>query len=79
MSDSDTEFVDRTALENFKSENLATVIHEKDDSNVSNFIQTTKPIEALLQITKPDSESVDYADDGPLSNLAEKRCCLEME
>ena len=79
MNDSDTEFVDRTALENFESQNLATEIHEKDDSNVSNFIQTTKLIEVLLQIAKPDSESVDYGDDVPLSNLVEKRCCLEME
>ena len=76
MNDSDTEIVDRTALENVESDNLAAVMHEKDNSNISNFILTTKPTEALVQIAKPDYESVDDGD-LPLSNLGEKRCHLE--
>ena len=46
MDDSDTEFVDRTAIENLESDISEAVIweHEKDDSNISNFIPTAKPI-----------------------------------
>ena len=40
-----------------------------DDSNSSDFIPTTKPIEAVVKIAKPDSESEDDSDDVPLSNL----------
>ena len=78
MNDSDTEIVDRTALENLESDNLAAVMHEKYNSSISNFILTTKPTEALVQIAKPDYESVDD-DDLPLSNLGEKRCHLEIK
>ena len=31
------------------------MIHEKNDSNVSSFIQTTKPIDATVRIAKPGS------------------------
>ena len=50
LNDSDTEFMDRTAIENSESDISEAVIHEKDDSNGSNFIPTTKPIEAVVKI-----------------------------
>lgn len=58
--------------------NLAAVMREKENSNISNFILTTKPTEALVQIAKPDYEAVD---DGnvTLSNLVEKKCHLEIK
>ena len=47
MNNSDTEFLDRTATENSESQVWELVIPEKDDSNGSNFILTTKPLEAV--------------------------------
>ena len=52
MNDSATEFVDRTAIENLEIDISEAVIYEKDDSNVSIFIPTTKPIEAVARIAK---------------------------
>ena len=57
MNDSDTEFVDRTAIENSESGISEAVVCEKDDSNGSNFILTIKPIETVVKIAKPNSES----------------------
>ena len=73
MNDSDTEFVERTATENLESDISEAVIREKDDSNGSNFIPTTRPIKAVVKIAKPDSESEDDGDDVPLSNLVAKK------
>ena len=73
MNSSDTEFLDRTATENSESQVWELVIHEKDDSNDSNFIPTTKPLEAVVKIVKPDSESEDDGDDLPLSNMVAKK------
>ena len=67
MNDSYTEFMDRTAIENPESDISEAVIREKDGSNGSNFIPTTKPIEAVVKIAKPDCESEDDGDDVPLS------------
>ena len=67
MNDSDTEFVDRSVVENLESDISDAVIHEEDVSNVSNFIQRKKPIEAVVKIAKPDSKPMDN-DDAPLSN-----------
>ena len=61
MSDSDTEFVDRTAIENLEKDIPEAMTHEKDDSNVSCFILTAKPV----RIAKPDSDSIDDSDDVP--------------
>ena len=77
MNASDIEFVDMTAIENLENDNPKAVIHEKDDSNVSNFILTRRPTEVVARIAKPGSGSVDNGD-VPLSNLVAKRCCLEM-
>ena len=49
MNDFNTEFVDRTAIQNSESDISEVVICEKDDSNVSNFIPTTKPIESVVK------------------------------
>ena len=49
MNDFNTEFVDRTAIQNSESDISEVVIREKDDSNGSNFIPTTKPIEAVVK------------------------------
>ena len=49
MNDFNTEFVDRTAIENSECDISEVVIYEKDDSNGSNFIPTTKPIEAVVE------------------------------
>ena len=46
MNDFNTEFVDRTAIQNSESDISEVVICEKDDSN---FIPTTKPIEAVVK------------------------------
>ena len=46
---------------------------EKDDTNGSNLIPTTKPVEILVKIAKPDPESEDDGDDVPLINLAAKK------
>ena len=73
MNDSDTEFVDRTAIENSESDVSEAVIREKEDGNGRNFIPTTKSIEAVVKIVKPDSESEDDGDDIPLSNLVVKK------
>ena len=48
MNDSDTEFVNRTAINNSDSDISEAVIREKDNSNGSNFIPTTKRIEAVI-------------------------------
>ena len=61
MNNSDTEFVDRTAIENLEKDIPEAMTHEKDDSNVSYFILTAKPV----RIAKPDSESIDDSDDVP--------------
>ena len=50
MNDFNTEFVDRTAIENSECDISEVVIYEKDDSNGSNFIPTTKPIEAVVKV-----------------------------
>ena len=50
MNDFNTEFVDRIAIENSECDISEVVIHEKDDSNGSNFIPTTKPIEAVVKV-----------------------------
>ena len=50
MNDSATELVDGTAIENLQSDISETVIYKKDDSNISNFIPTTKPIAAVARI-----------------------------
>ena len=71
MNDSDTEFVDRSVVETLESDISDAVIHEEDVSNVSNFIQTKKPIEAVVKIAKPDPKPVDN-DDAPLSNRGSK-------
>ena len=49
MNDFNTEFVDRTAIQISESDISEVVICEKDDSNGSNFIPTTKPIEAVVK------------------------------
>ena len=46
---------------------------EKDDTNGSNLIPTTKPVEIVVKIAKPDPESEDDGDDVPLINLAAKK------
>ena len=73
MNNSDTEFLDRTATENSESQVWELVIPEKDDSNGSNFIPTTKPLEAMVKIVKPGSESEDDGDDVSLSNMVAKK------
>ena len=73
MNDPDTEFEDRTAIENSESDISEAVIREKDDSNGSNFIPTGKSIEAVVKITKPYSESEDDGDNVPSSNLIAKK------
>ena len=50
MNDFNTEFVDRIAIENSECDISEVVIYEKDDSNGSNFIPTTKPIEAVVKV-----------------------------
>ena len=72
MNNSDTEFVDRTAIENLEKDIPEAMTHEKDDSNVSYFILTAKPV----RIAKPDSESIDDSDDVPLGNLEAKKMLL---
>ena len=73
MNYSDTEFVDKTAMENSDSDISKAIIREKDDSNNRNFIPKIKPIKAGVKIVKPDSESEnDDDDDVPLSNLVAK-------
>jgi len=57
MNDSDTEFVDRSAIEDLESGMPEVVIHENDDTNVSKLIPTKKPIEAVVKNAKPDSSS----------------------
>ena len=49
MNDFNTEFVDRTAIQISESDISEVVICEKDDSNGSNFIPTTKPIESVVK------------------------------
>ena len=73
MNDSDTEPVGRTTIENSESDISEVLIREKDDSSGSNFILTTKPIDSVVKIAKPDSESEDDGDDVPLSNLLPKK------
>ena len=63
MIDSDTEFMDRAAIENLECDTSEAVIREQDDSNGSNFVPTTKPIEAVVKIVKPDFEFEDDGDD----------------
>ena len=58
MNDSDTEFVDKTAIENLEKDISEAVTYEKDGSNVRNFILRAKPV----RIAKPDSESIDDSD-----------------
>ena len=80
MNDPDAEFVYRTATGNSGSDISEAVIRKKDDSNGTNFIPTTKPIETVVKIAKPDSESQNDGNDVPLSYLlAKERFCLEME
>ena len=69
MNDSNTEIVDRTAIENSESAISESVIREKDDSNGSNLILGIKPIDPVVKIAKPDSESENDGNDVPLSNL----------
>ena len=76
MNNSDTEFLDRTATENSESQVWELVIPEKDYSNGSNFILTTKPLEAVVKFVKPDSESEDDGNDVPLSNMVAKKKML---
>ena len=73
INDSDTEFLDRTAIDNSENDISEVVKREKVDSNGSNFVPTTKPIEEVVKIAKPDSESEDDGDDVPLSNLVAKK------
>ena len=73
MNDSDTEPVGRTTIENSESDISEVLIREKDDSSGSNFILTIKPIDPVVKIAKPDSESEDDGDDVPLSNLLPKK------
>ena len=73
INDSDTEFLDRTAIDNSENDISEAVKREKVDSNGSNFVPTTKPIEEVVKIAKPDSESEDDGDDVPLSNLVAKK------
>ena len=73
MNDSDTEPVGRTTIENSESDISEVLIREKDDSSGSNFILTTKPIDPVVKIAKPDSEFEDDGDDVPLSNLLPKK------
>ena len=77
MNDSDTEFVDRTAIENSESGISEAVVCEKDDSNGINFILTIKPIETVVKIAKPNSESEDDGDDVPLIILVAKKMLFE--
>ena len=74
----ETEFGDKTSNENVEIDISEALIHEKDDSNVSNLIQSRKPIEGLVRTAKPDSESVDDVDDVPSRKLVAKKC-FEME
>ena len=73
MNDSDTEPVGRTTIENSESDISEVLVREKDDSSGSNFILTTKPIDPVVKIAKPDSEFEDDGDDVPLSNLLPKK------
>ena len=76
MNDSDTEFVDKKATENSERDIPKAVTHEKDDSNVGNFVLTTRPIEAVVQVAKPDSESGNDGDNVPLSNLVANKATI---
>ena len=73
MNDYDTELVDRTAIGNSGSDISEAVVREKDDSNGSNFILTIKPIETVVKIAKPDSESENDCDDFLLNYLVAKK------
>lgn len=54
--------MDKTAAGNLESDIPKAVIHEKGDSNVGDLILTTRPIEAKVEVAKPDFESVDDGD-----------------
>ena len=71
MNDSDTEFVDRTAIEDLEKDISEAVTYEKDGGNIRNFILTAKPV----RIAKPDSESIDDSD-VLLGNLVAKKMLL---
>ena len=73
INDFNTEFVDRTAFDNSESDISEALMQKKDDSNDSNFIQTAKPIETVVNIAKPDSQSENDGDDVPVSNLEAKK------
>ena len=80
MNDPDAEFEYRTAIGDSGSDISEALIRKEDDSNGRNFIPTTKPIETVVKIAKPDSESENDGNNVPLSYLvAKKRFCLEME
>ena len=66
MNGSDTEFVDKTAIENWES-NIS------EEFNMKKIILTKKPIEAVVLIEKPDSEPEDDGADVPLNNLVSKK------
>ena len=76
MNDPDAEFVYRTAIGNSGSDISEAVIRKKDDSNGRNFIPTTKPIETVVKIAKPDSESENDGDDVPLRYVVAKKKIL---
>ena len=69
LNDSNSEFAEKTAIENLECNFSKAVIHEKDDNNASNFYSNSKISEAVLRIANPNSESVDDCDDVPLSSL----------
>ena len=65
--------MDKTALENLESDIPKAVTRKKDDSNVSNFILTTRDTEAVVQVAKLDSKSAGDGDIASLSNLVAKK------
>ena len=79
MKHSDTEFVDKKATENLESDVSEIMIHEKVDSNASNFISTAKPIDAVLRITNLCYESVNGSGNVLLSNLVAKKMLFDNE
>ena len=75
INDSDTDFVDKLAIENLENDISEAAIN-KNESNVSNFIPATKTIEAVVCIAKLYSEYVGDSDDVRLSNLVEEKMLL---
>ena len=67
MNDSHTELIDESAVESGDLENDITSIEARTEIE-STSIPTTTPIEAVIRIANPESES--EVDDTPLSSLS---------